>query len=168
MNISQSTLADINDIFTLYDAATAYQKTVNNKSWSGFDRALIEKEINENRHYKIMEGNEMASTFVVTFEDPVIWDNSDQDKAIYLHRIATDPNYRGRSYIKKIIEWSKSLAKERDIDFIRMDTHSGNDRLNSYYIRSGFVHKGIRDIEWTSDLPEHYKTGPFSLFEMKI
>lgn len=168
MTITPSTLADINDLFALYDAATAYQKTVNTKSWSGFERTLIEKEINENRHFKIMEGNDLVCSFVITFNDPVIWRDSENDKAIYLHRIATHPNFKGRSYVKKIVKWCKALAKESNIDFIRMDTHSGNERLNNYYIGCGFTHIGIREIEYTSDLPEHYKTGPFSLFEMKI
>lgn len=168
MTITNSTLDDIDAIFKLYDAATAYQKTVNNKSWSGFERALVEKEINENRHFKIVDADEIACTFVITFSDPIIWKNSDQEKAIYLHRIATHPNFRGRGYINKIVEWSTDFAKERDVDFIRMDTHSGNDRLNKHYMNSGFTYKGISSIEWTSDLPEHYKEGPFSLFEIKL
>lgn len=168
MNISPSTHSDINNIFKLYDAATAYQKTFNNKSWKGFESALIENEINEGRHFKIMEDDIIVCSFVITFEDPVIWKDSADEKAIYLHRIATHPNFRGRFYVKRIVEWTKALAKEKAIDYIRMDTHSGNTRLNQYYINSGFTYKGIREIEYTPDLPEHYKTGPFSLFEMKL
>src|SRR5690606_32291633 len=122
----------------------------------------------ENRHFKIMKDDNLAATFVITFKDPIIWENSDYDKAIYLHRIATHPNYRCRSYVKKIVARSKELTEERQINFIRMDTHSGNERMNQNYIRMGITHKGIREIEWTKDLPEHYKTGPFSLFEMKL
>lgn len=168
MTITNSTPKDIDTIFKLYDAATAYQKTVNNKSWSGFEQVLVEKEINENRHFKIMEGDEMACTFVITFSDPIIWKNSEEDKAIYLHRIATNPNFRGRGYIKKIVEWSIAYARKNEMDFIRMDTHSGNERLNRHYISSGFTYKGISSIEWTNDLPEHYKDGPFSLFEIVL
>lgn len=168
MNIIPSALSDINEIFRVYDAATAYQIALNNRDWSGFERALIEKEINENRHFKIMEGDDLACTFVIDFKDPVIWEDSDNVKAIYLHRIATHPNFRGRSYVKKIVEWARIFGEQRGIDLIRMDTKSGNEKLNNYYIRSGFNHKGIQEIEWTSDLPEHYKRGPFSLFEMKI
>lgn len=34
---------DIDAVFDIYNAATSYQKTVNNKSWRGFERTLIEK-----------------------------------------------------------------------------------------------------------------------------
>lgn len=168
MKIIPSTLTDINEIFSVYDAAIAYQIALNKRDWSGFESALIEKEINENRHFKIMEGDDLACTFVIDFKDPVIWKDSDDVKAIYLHRIATHPNFRGRLYVKKIVEWARDFGKQRGMDFIRMDTKSGNERLNNYYIRSGFTHKGLQEIEWTSDLPAHYKNGSLSLFEIKI
>ena len=168
MKISNSTIDDIDTIFKIYDEATSFQKTVNNKSWRGFERTLIEKEIAEERHFKIMEGDEISCTFVVTFNDLIIWKNAIQDNAIYLHRIATNPKFRGRSYVKKIIEWSKEYSKQKNITFIRLDTHSGNEKINSYYSSCGFTFKGISNIEWTSDLPEHYKEGSFSLFEIII
>lgn len=169
MNITNTTLTDITAIFKLYDAATAYQKTVTKKSWQGFERTLIEREINENRHYKIVEdGDQVACTFVIARNNPVIWEDSGQDQALYLHRIATHPDFRGKGYVKAIVSWAKTYAKANALSYIRMDTHSGNERLNQYYINAGFNYKGIRPIEWTSELPEHYKDGPFSLFEIKL
>lgn len=168
MKILKSTIADIDNIFKVYDDATSYQKTVNNKSWRGFDRALVEKEINENRHFKIMEGNELACTFLIAFNNPVIWKDTGLDKAIYLHRIATNSNFRGRGYVKKIVDWTIQYAKEKNLDFVRLDTHSGNERINTYYKGCGFTYKGVKSIEWTADLPEHYKDGPFSIFEIKL
>ena len=73
-----------------------------------------------------------------------------------------------RNYVKKIVEWTVNYAKENKKLFVRLDTHSGNERINEYYISCGFTYKGISEIEWTADLPEHYKEGSFSLFEIKI
>lgn len=168
MKILNSETEDVDKIFKIYEDATAYQKTVNNKSWKGFERALVEKEISENRHFKIMEGDEIACSFVITFSDPIIWKNTTPDNAIYLHRIATNSSFRGRSYLKRIVEWSLKYGKEKDVSFIRLDTHSGNEKINRYYISCGFSFKGVSEIEWTADLPEHYREGPFSLFEIVI
>ncbi|MCX7547265.1 GNAT family N-acetyltransferase [Xanthomarina sp. F1114] len=168
MKILKSTLEDINDIFKLYDDATSYQKKVNNKSWRGFSRSLVEQEIDENRHFKIIEGKELACTFLIAFKNPVIWEDAGHDNAIYLHRIATNSNFRGQGYVKKIVAWTIQYAKEKNIDFVRLDTHSGNEKINTYYKSCGFTYKGIKSIEWTSDLPEHYKDGPFSLFEIAL
>lgn len=168
MEITLSTLDDIDEIFAIYDAAIAYQKTITRKSWKGFKQSMVKQEIQEKRHFKIIDSEEIACTFLIAFKNPIIWKEANDDRALYLHRIATNPSYRGRGYIHKIVAWAKQYAKENGIDYIRMDTHSGNERLNQYYINAGFTYLGVSSIEWTPDLPEHYKEGPFSLFEMKI
>lgn len=168
MEFFKTTNQDIDAVFDIYNQATSYQKTVNNKSWKGFERALIETEIAEGRHFIIKEGNEIACTFVITFNDEIIWKEESKDSAIYLHRIAANPKFRGQSYVKKIVDWAKTYAKEKNKDYIRLDTHSGNERINKYYTSCGFTYKGISTIEWTNQLPEHYKEGSFSLFEIKL
>lgn len=168
MEITNSTLDDIPAIFKLYDEATSYQKVVNNKSWQGFERELIEQEIEESRHFVIKEDDEVACTFLIAFKNPTLWNDEGLDRAIYLHRIATNPKFRGRSYVQKIVDWAIDYAKENNLSFVRLDTHSGNDRLNQHYIRCGFAYQGITSIEWTPDLPAHYQDGPFSLFELEV
>jgi RimJ/RimL family protein N-acetyltransferase len=168
MKIRKSTMADIPAIFELYDAATAYQKTVNNKSWRGFERAMIEKEITENRHFVITENDEVACTFLSAFNNVTLWEDDGSDRCIYIHRVATNPNFRGRNYVQKIVDWTVQYAKDHQLSFVRLDTHSGNERLNAHYIKCGFTYKGICTIDWTEDLPAHYKDGPFSLFEIDL
>jgi ribosomal protein S18 acetylase RimI-like enzyme len=168
MEFFKTTNEDIDAVFDIYNKATSYQKTVNNKSWRGFEKALIEKEIAEDRHFIIKDEGEVACTFVLTFNDLIIWKEASADPAVYLHRIATNPKFRGRSYVTKIIEWVKIYAKENGKSYIRLDTHSGNERINKYYMSCGFDFKGVSVIEWTNELPEHYKEGSFSLFEIKL
>ena len=168
MKIEITNVHDIPEIFRLYDDATALQQQIGNNSWKGFKSVLIEQEITEQRHYKITEENQIACTFLVAFKNPVLWKDEGNDGAIYLHRIATNSNFRGRSYMTKIVNWAINYAKENNLQFIRLDTGSGNDNINKYYERCGFTYNGIQEINWTPDLPEHYKDGSFSLFEMKV
>ena len=53
MTILKSKTEDIDAIFKIYDQATAYQKTVTKKSWKGFERALVEKEIEIGDFFRI-------------------------------------------------------------------------------------------------------------------
>ena len=62
----ENTLDDLENIFKLYDAAIEFQKTVFHKHWQGFDRAMIETEIREHRHWKIVIENEVAGIFSIT------------------------------------------------------------------------------------------------------
>ena len=54
MQILNSTAENIEDIFTLYDAAVEFQKTKFDKHWQPFDCQMVEKEIAENRQWKIL------------------------------------------------------------------------------------------------------------------
>ena len=168
MEIILSQKEDIDVIFELYEAAIAFQKQVGTNSWKGFERAMIEQEIDEKRHFVIKDENQVTATFVLTYNDPIIWKEADKDSALYIHRIATNPNFRGRSYVQKIVNWVIEYARKTEKDYVRLDTTSGNERLNQYYIKCGFTYKGISHIEWTKELPEHYKDGSFALFEIKI
>jgi ribosomal protein S18 acetylase RimI-like enzyme len=168
MEIIPSKLEDVDVIFELYDAATAYQRTVTKKWWQGFERSTVVQEIREGRHFVIKAGDDIACTFVLTFNDPVIWKEADADPAIYIHRIATNAKYRGSSFVQQIATWLRAYGQERNKGYIRLDTHSGNERLNKHYIRCGFTFVGTSAITWTDDLPEHYKDGPFSLFEIAL
>jgi ribosomal protein S18 acetylase RimI-like enzyme len=168
MTILNSTSQDIDNIFKLYDAGTAHQKKVAQRHWQGFDRGLVETEILEKRQWKIIVDGEIACVFAITFSDPFIWKEKSDDPAIYIHRIATNPGFRGNSYVKHIVEWAKTYATENKKEYIRMDTGSGNEKLNNYYVSCGFEYLGIIEHNDTGDLPAHYKVGGSSLFEIKL
>ena len=168
MEILLSKIDDIDVIFELYDYATTFQKKVGTNSWKGFERTMIEDEIAAQRHFVIRDENQISATFVLTFSDPIIWKEADNDPSVYIHRIATHPDFRGRNYVQKIVNWTKEYAKNEGKKFVRLDTTSGNEPLNQYYIKCGFTYKGNSEIEWTNELPEHYKDGSFALFEIEI
>jgi RimJ/RimL family protein N-acetyltransferase len=168
MLIANSTAADINTIFHLYDEAVKFQKTVFNKQWQGFERDLIETEIAENRQWKIVSGGEVACIFAITFNDPLIWKEKDKDAAIYIHRIVTNPQFRGGGYVREIVKWAKEYAKNMGKNFVRMDTWGDNEKLRDYYISCGFEYLGITEMKNTEGLPKHYQDLSLSLFEIEV
>lgn len=168
MKIELSTPGDIDTIFSLYDEGTRYQKAVAKKHWQGFERTLVEREILEKRQWKIVTDGQVACVFAIAFSDPLIWQEKNNDPAIYLHRIATNPAFYGNGYVKQIIAWAKEYALQNGKSFIRMDTGSGNERLNNYYVSCGFTYLGVTEISDADDLPDHYKGGTSSLFEISL
>jgi ribosomal protein S18 acetylase RimI-like enzyme len=168
MQVVNSTTTDINTIFEFYDMAVAHQKKVFNKHWQGFSLALVMQEVEENRQYKILVEDKVAAIFAVTFNDPQIWGEKDEQPSIYIHRIATHPDFRGYGFVNKIIDWAKDYAKHNAIEYIRMDTWADNEKLLSYYIGCGFDHVGSIKIESNSGLPKHYEGISLNLFEIKV
>lgn len=166
--IVEAVLEDIDEVFRLYDLATSYQKTKTDKTWSGFERELIETEISESRLWKIIENNEIACVFSIAFSDELIWGKKDQDPSIYLHRIATNPDYRGKGYVKKIIQWAEEYALANGIEYIRLDTFGDNHALIGYYVKCGFKFLGLTSPKNTDELPKHYEGISLSLFEIEV
>jgi ribosomal protein S18 acetylase RimI-like enzyme len=61
----------------------------------------------------------------------------DQDAAIYIHRIATNPDFRGHNFVGILVEWAKEYARSIEKDFVRLDT-LGNIKLIEHYTNAGF------------------------------
>jgi ribosomal protein S18 acetylase RimI-like enzyme len=168
MEIIPSTIEDIDEIFRLYDLAVEYQKKVSDKHWLPFDRKLIEKEIAEQRQWKIVINNEIACIYAIAFEDPLIWGEKGKEPAIYIHRIVTNPDFRGNNFVVEIVKWAKEFAKSRGIGYIRMDTWGDNQKLIDYYVKCGFKFLGIITPAEVEKLPKHYEGITLSIFEIKI
>jgi RimJ/RimL family protein N-acetyltransferase len=166
--IRNSNINDIDEIFRLYKIATDFQKTRFTVHWPEFDRTLIENELAENRQWKIVADDKIACVWATTFDDPQIWEEKNDDPAVYIHRIATNPDFRGQNLVGQIVEWVKIYAKENQKQFVRMDTVGDNPRLINYYTKCGFDFLGLLKLKNTKGLPAHYDNATVSLFQMTI
>jgi RimJ/RimL family protein N-acetyltransferase len=168
MIILNCKIEDINKIFKLYKIATNFQKTKSAVPWPNFDRELIRKEIHENRQWKIIIDGEIACIWAITESDIQIWQERNKEPAIYIHRISTNPNFRGRNLVSEIAKWSKNYAIQKNKKFVRMDTVGENVGLINYYKKCGFDFLGLSILKDTSELPTHYNNATVSLFQMSV
>ena len=167
--IKQSKIKDIPRIFELYKIAKQFQETKKTVVvWPNFDRSLIKKEIKENRQWKLIVNNEIVCVWAVYFSDIQIWEERNIDPSIYIHRIATHFNYRGKKMVGKILEWAKPYALSLEKKYIRLDTLGDNKRLITYYKSFGFDFLGMYPMKNTKGLPTHYQNSPVCLFEIKL
>jgi ribosomal protein S18 acetylase RimI-like enzyme len=166
--IQNSSSNDTDEIFRLYKIATDFQKTRFTNHWPEFDRQLIETEISENRQWKIIADGKIACVWAITFDDPQIWEEKNEDPSVYIHRIATNPDFRGQNLVGQIVEWAKNYAKENQKQFIRMDTVGDNSGLINHYTRCGFEFLGLLKLRNTEGLPAHYDNATVSLFQIDV
>lgn len=81
-----------------------------------------------------------------------LWDKQNDD-ALYIHRLAVINGYEGLG--AEIIEWAKSLARQEDIKYLRLDCDIENKKLCNYYERLGFTKvncKTVVDKNYTAAL----------------
>ena len=169
MTVKNVSIVDIDDVFRLYKIASEYQREKKKVIvWPNFDRNMVETEITEKRQFKMLIENEVVCIWAITFNDEQIWEEKNKDSAIYIHRIATSPNFRGKKMVAKIVDWAKQFADEKEIQFIRLDTLGNNTRLIEHYKEAGFDFLGMHTLKNTSNLPEHYQEAPVCLFEIDL
>lgn len=159
---------DIPAMQQLYDLAREFQKEKSNWHWLSFENALLKKEIEEKRQWKIMEDGKITCIFMTLYDDPYIWGERNKDPSIYIHRIVTHPDFRGKNYTIKIINWAKEQAKKLNKSFIRMDTWGENNKLRDYYVKCGFTFLETITPQSTENLPTHYTCISLSLLEIKL
>jgi len=133
-----------------------------------FEKELMEKEIIENRQWKLIVDGQIACVWATTFDDEHIWEEKNVDASIYIHRIATNPDFRGKNFVSIIVDWAKEYAKNNHKDFVRLDTVGNNLKLIELYKNAGFNFLGFYTLKDTSNLPSHYHVLPTCLFEIKL
>src|SRR2546428_6636970 len=112
MKIENCVTTDINEIFRLYKSASEYQKSKQTVVvWSEFEKQLVEYEIAKNQQWKLIIDEQIACVWATTFSDEQIWEERNADAAVYIHRIATNPNFRGKKLVSAIVKWAKDYAK---------------------------------------------------------
>ncbi|MGI4835190.1 MAG: GNAT family N-acetyltransferase [Janthinobacterium lividum] len=165
-----STPADIDEIFRLYRLASAYQATTSGATvvWPDFDRGMVAQELAEGRQWKLLLGDTVACVWATTFDDPQIWQAKNADPAVYIHRIATNPDCRGRGLVMDIVQWAKGYARQHQKKFVRLDTVGENQGLIAHYTACGFTYLGLVELTDTASLPAHYHDATVSLFELPV
>ncbi len=167
--IENSTVHDITEIFRLYRLASDYQRQKQTVVvWPEFAPELVETEVAENRQWKLLIDDQIACVWATTFSDEQIWEEMNKDSAIYIHRIATNPDFRGQNFAGIIVEWAKEYALQHRLDFVRLDTIGNNTGLIKHYVNAGFTFLGMFDLKDTTGLPDHYHGAPAALFEIKL
>jgi len=169
MEIRSCVPGDVNEILSLYEAAQNLQTQKKTVVWPSFEKSFIEKEIQEQRQWKIVSRNVMACNWAITFSDKEIWGAKDKNDSIYIHRICNNPTSRGNRYIDAIVEWSSEYAKQKGKQFVRLDTLGNNIKLIQHYTSAGFEFLGMFTLTDTATLPRHYQDEPnCCLFEIDL
>ncbi len=169
MTIENCVAEDINTIYNLYQDARNTQIVRKVTIWPHFEKAFIAEEITNHLQWKIVIDDQIACNWSIAFSDPDIWEEKEKGDAIYIHRLVTNPKFRGNDFVTKMVEWAKIYAVEQNKKFVRLDTLGNNTRLMAHYVKCGFTFLGIVQLANVSNLPMHYQLEPdCCLFEIKV
>jgi len=166
--IKNTTESDLGFICWLFDEAIVYQKKNKYPVWKGYDKTVLEKDIEDRRQYKLEHNGEIACIFSVLYSDEMLWTDREKGDAIYLHRVVVNPKFKGNKLFEKIVDWAISHAKECNREFLRMDTWANNATIIDYYQNYGF--KFLDEITTSDDrnLPLQNRNLTVALLERRV
>ncbi len=96
-----------------------------------------------------------VGTYVITWSDPVIWEELDDGESGYIHRFAVNRAYKGRGIGQALIRAAVNQIKQKGKKRVRLDCMADNPRLNRYYRELGF--RFVRRLDasgWSANLYE--------------
>lgn len=93
--------------------------------------------------WKLEDKNSIIGLIVLTENEDAEYQDvkwlTKNHKNLYIHRLAVDPNFQGKGYAQKLMDFAEKYAKENGYSSIRLDTFSENKRNLNFYEKRNYV-----------------------------
>ncbi|MHB1147077.1 MAG: GNAT family N-acetyltransferase, partial [Lutibacter sp.] len=106
-------------------------------------KEVLLKDIQLQELWKLEKANTIVGLIVLTeFEDSeyqhVKWLTKNQ-KHLYVHRLAVHPDFQGKGFAQKLMNFAEKYALENNYNSIRLDTFSQNNRNQQFYEKRNYI-----------------------------
>ncbi|MEO5789433.1 GNAT family N-acetyltransferase [Gelidibacter sp.] len=165
--IRKATSSDIENILLLTNACAKNMTSKGIYQWNehypnaeAFHNDIKRDELYVLAHDHKIVGVIVISTFMDDVYKPITW-LTPSGKNIYIHRLAVDPEYQGRGFAQRLMDFAEKYALDNMYNSVRLDTFSQNERNQRFYERRGY--KRLGSIYFPNK-SEH----PFYCYEMVL
>ena len=141
--IRKATTMDISKIMEIITATISEMKLYNNTQWDETYPQAVNflKDIEEGSLYVNELDNEIRGFVCVNYVEPteyncISWQSL--EKAMVIHRMAVNPNFRNQGVGISLLKFSEELALKNGVSYLKTDTYSINDKMNSLFKKFGF------------------------------
>lgn len=141
--IRKATTIDISKIMEIITATISEMKLYNNTQWDETYPQAVNflKDIEEGSLYVNELDNEIRGFVCVNYVEPteyncISWQFL--EKAMVIHRMAVNPNFRNQGVGISLLKFSEELALKNGVSYLKTDTYSINDKMNFLFKKFGF------------------------------
>lgn len=141
--IRKATEIDIQKIMEIISVTIKEMKTYNNTQWDeSYPQAInFSKDIDAGNLYVDELNDEIRGFVCINCIEPAEYDHIDWqslEKAMIVHRMAVNLNFRNQGVGLSLLKFSEELALENGVSYLKTDTYSINDKMNSLFKKFGF------------------------------
>ncbi|NET09205.1 MAG: GNAT family N-acetyltransferase [Symploca sp. SIO2B6] len=150
MTLVLGNATDIDGVFEIVQQTIAEMKTYGNNQWDHRYplRQRFEQDVASQSLYVFKDGEksrDIMGFIVVDDEEPdgyetISW-RSDRP-CLIIHRLAVSADHRQRGVASVLEAFACGLAQERGITYLKVDTHSTNQRMQGFLDRKGYRQVG--------------------------
>ena len=165
--IRKAGLKDLNEIKKLTEACAEALQQQNIFQWNENYPSLekLENDIKQEELYVYEYNNRIITIIVLTPNMDEVYQNiswlTESGNNLYVHRLATHPNFWGQGYARKMMDFAESFAKTGNFSSVRLDTFSQNKRNQKFYEARGY--KRLGDVYFP-----HKNNQPFHCYELVL
>lgn len=155
LRVVQARPSEVEVICAILEEAARWLSARGIDQWpASFDRAPVAAGIERGEVYLAIVDGQPAGTVRLQAADPSVW-GDDANDALYVHRLAVRPTYRGHGLGLALLQWAEGVALGRGKTYLRLDCMLENDGLRRYYLAAGFRECGmVAGPTWSARLFE--------------
>ena len=137
--IRKAKITDLDKIKSLTEACAKAMDAKGIYQWNEHYPSLerLALDIEKEELYLLEENDKIKGIVVITdFMDeeyiPIKW-LSKTNNNLYIHRLATHPEFWGQGYAQKLMDFAENFARKNNFESVRLDTFSENKRNQKFY-----------------------------------
>lgn len=146
--IREGTIKDIDAILNITKTCARHMINKQIYQWNehypnkkAFENDIIRKELVVIETKSELIGCITLSTFMDDEYIPVSWLTPNENN-LYVHRLAVHPEFQGKGFAQKLMDYAENYAKTNSFASIRLDTFSKNERNQKFYEVRGYQRLG--------------------------
>ncbi|MFD2587533.1 GNAT family N-acetyltransferase [Croceitalea marina] len=165
--IRRAKISEISDIMAITRECAAFMMAKGIYQWNehypskeGFLLDIKRNELYVLKSEKKVIGTIVISTHMDAEYIPIKWLTENKNNC-YIHRLSVHPDFQGKGYAQKMMDFAENTARQNGFLSVRLDTFSQNKRNQKFYKTRGY-HK-LGDIFFPKQ-SEH----PFHCYELVL
>jgi len=145
MTITKAKISDLNQLHMLTKSCAKNMIDNGIFQWNEMypSNEILEKDIELGQIWKLEERKIIAGIIVLTEIEDAAYKNvkwlTKNYKNLYIHRLAVHPNFQGKGYAQKLMNFAEDFSKENKYNSIRLDTFSQNKRNLQFYEQRNYT-----------------------------
>lgn len=163
VDISRASDQDLDAVWAIIDACAQWLADQDLKHWADhYTREMMAKIIRKLEVYVASQEGKAVSTITVGLQPPKYYVTEGyvqrfadpEAAAAYIMALGVLPTYQGRGVAGKLLTFAEGLAKQRGVEWLRLDCRAEVPGLVQFYEKRGFhtvgesLPEGVNETYW--------------------